>query len=74
MADVLPKRDSCITNRLRFSKQFPLIFTKTNKFKNLFTCFGLAHYQLSASSGVDPGDWVRGAEYVMTPKNVTFFH
>jgi len=41
-------RDSIITNWLRSAKKFPHIFVKTNKFKNLFICYGLSHYQLTA--------------------------
>ena len=41
-------RDSIITNQLRSANKFPLIFAKTNKFKNSFICYGLSHYQLTA--------------------------
>ena len=34
--------DSIITNRLRSANKFPLIFAKTNKFKNSFIWYGLS--------------------------------
>ena len=38
-------RDPSITDLLRSANKFPVIFARTNRFKNSFICYGLANYQ-----------------------------
>ena len=37
--------DPAITDRLGSANKFPVIFARTNRFKNSFICYGLANYQ-----------------------------
>ena len=39
------KRDAELSTRLRYAKQFPRIFARTNRFKNSFIVFGLNNLQ-----------------------------
>ena len=38
------KRDAELSTRLRYAKQFPRIFARTNRFKNSFIVFGLNNF------------------------------